>query len=335
MVTYKQLTDDLKNRTFKPIYLLMGEEPYYLDLVANFIQNNILEESERSFNQLILYGKDTDVISVINASRRFPMMSNFNVVILKEAQNLKSIEELSHYTEKPLASTILVIVYKYKNLDARTKLYKSIQAKGVIFESKKLYDDQVAGWIEKYLKAKGYGIDITGGALLAEFLGNDLSKIAGELDKLIITLPPDTKKITPAHIEKNIGISREYNNFELQKALIQKNARKAFRIAAYFGDNQKNNPFPLTISSMYYLFSRLIAYSGVKDQPKKEIAAALKVNPYFLGDYETGYKNYPIQKSVRVISILREYDLKSKGVDNVSFSPGDLMKEMVYKILHV
>jgi DNA polymerase III subunit delta len=335
MITFKQLTEDLKNRIFKPVYLLMGDEPYYLDLVTGTMQNTILQESERSFNQLVLYGKDTDVISVINASRRFPMMSNYNLVILKEAQNLKSIEELSHYTEKPLASTILVISYKYKNLDARTKLYKSILAQGVVFESKKLYDDQVVGWIEKYLKARGYGIDATGGILLAEFLGSDLSKIAGELDKLILTLPQDSKKVTPSHIEKNIGISREYNNFELQKALIQKNPQKAFRIAAYFGDNQKNNPFILTVSSLYYLFSRLIAYNGVKDLSKKEIAAALKVNPYFLGDYELGYKNYPIHKSIRIISILREYDVKSKGIDNVSYSPGELLKEMIYKILHV
>jgi len=274
------------------------------------------------------------VLNIINSARRYPMMAAHNVVIIKEAQTLKGIEQLSHYTEKPLASTILVIAYKYKSLDKRTLLYKSIVKNGLVFESNKIYDDQVPAWIDKYLKSKGYSIEPNASMLLLEFLGNDLSKIAMELDKLLITLPSGSKKITPESIETNIGISKEYNNFELQKALVQRNPEKAFRIAYYFGDNQKSSPFVLTIASMYYFFTKLIAFHAVRDADRNTQAAALKINPYFLNDYVQGYKAYPLLKSLKIISILREYDLKSKGINNVSSSMGDLLKEMIFRILY-
>jgi len=331
---YKSVVDELKARVFKPIYLLMGEETYFIDQLSDYLQNNILDDAERSFNQILFYGKDADVLNIINSARRYPMMAAHNVVIIKEAQTLKGIEQLSHYTEKPLASTILVIAYKYKSLDKRTLLYKSIVKNGLVFESNKIYDDQVPAWIDKYLKSKGYSIEPNASMLLLEFLGNDLSKIAMELDKLLITLPSGSKKITPESIETNIGISKEYNNFELQKALVQRNPEKAFRIAYYFGDNQKSSPFVLTIASMYYFFTKLIAFHAVRDADRNTQAAALKINPYFLNDYVQGYKAYPLLKSLKIISILREYDLKSKGINNVSSSMGDLLKEMIFRILY-
>jgi len=331
---YKSVVDELKARVFKPIYLLMGEETYFIDQLSDYLQNHILDDAERSFNQILFYGKDADVLNIINSARRYPMMAAHNVVIIKEAQTLKGIEQLSHYTEKPLASTILVIAYKYKSLDKRTLLYKSIVKNGLVFESNKIYDDQVPAWIDKYLKSKGYSIEPNASMLLLEFLGNDLSKIAMELDKLLITLPSGSKKITPESIETNIGISKEYNNFELQKALVQRNPEKAFRIAYYFGDNQKSSPFVLTIASMYYFFTKLIAFHAVRDADRNTQAAALKINPYFLNDYVQGYKAYPLLKSLKIISILREYDLKSKGINNVSSSMGDLLKEMIFRILY-
>ena len=326
--------DELKQKTFKPIYLFMGEETYFIDQLSDYLQNNILAEAERSFNEMIFYGKDADVLNIINSARRYPMMATHNVVIVKEAQSLKGIEQLSHYTEKPLSSTVLVIAYKYKSLDKRTVLYKSILKNGLVFESNKIYDDQVPAWIDKYLKAKAYSIEPNASMLLLEFLGNDLSKIAMELDKLILTLPSDSKKISPDSIEKNIGISKEYNNFELHKALIQKNPEKAFRIAFYFGDNQKSSPLIVTIASLYFFYAKLIAFHYVKDSSRNEIIAALKINPYFLNDYVQGYKAYPLSKSLKIISVLREYDLKSKGVNNSSNSAGDLLKELIFRIIY-
>jgi DNA polymerase-3 subunit delta len=329
------VVEELKSKVYKPIYLFMGEETYFIDQLSDYLQNNILDDAERSFNQIVFYGKDADVLNIINSARRYPMMAAHNVVIIKEAQTLKGIEQLSHYTEKPLASTILLIAYKYKNLDKRTLLYKSIVKNGLVFESNKIYDDQVPAWIDKYLKSKGYSIEPNASMLLLEFLGNDLSKIAMELDKLLITLPAGSKKITPDSIETNIGISKEYNNFELQKALVQRNPEKAFRIAFYFSDNQKSSPFVLTIASLYFFFTKLIAFHAVKDADRNTQASALKINPYFLNDYVQGYKVYPLSKSLKIISILRDYDMKSKGINNVSNSMGDLLKEMIFRILYV
>jgi DNA polymerase III subunit delta len=333
-LTYKAVMEELKEKSFRPIYLLMGEETYFIDQISDYLQDHTLEEAERSFNQVIYYGKDADVLNIINSARRYPMMASHNVVVVKEAQTLKGIEQLTHYTEKPLLSTILVIAYKYKNVDKRTLLYKSILKNGLVFESGKIYDDQVPAWIDKYLKARGYSIEPDASMMLLEFLGNDLSKIAMELDKLIITLPAGAKKISPEGIEKNIGISKEYNNFELHKALIQKNTAKAFRIAFYFGDNQKSSPMVVTIASLYFFYSKLIAFHYVKDASRNEMSAALKINPYFLNDYIQGYKAYPLAKSLKIISILREYDLKSKGVNNASSSAADLLKELIFRIIY-
>jgi DNA polymerase III subunit delta len=334
-MNFDQIISDLKNKIYKPIYFLSGEEPYFIDLLTKYINDNVLTDAEKSFNQTVLYGKDTEIHTVINSAKRFPMMANHQVIIVKEAQNIKNIEELIHYATAPLKSTLLVINYKYKTLDKRKKLYKAINEHGILFESKKLYDNEVPGWINAYLKNKNKTIDPGAGMLLNEYLGNDLSKIANELDKLIITLPDGEHNITTNHIERNIGISKDYNNFELHKALTQKNVLKANRIVNYFSQNPKNNPFTLTISTLYHFYSKVLTYHFLKNKSdRRNVAATLKVNPYFVGDYEKAAKQYNPKKTVEIISMLREYDLKSKGYNNVSTSQGELLKELVYRILH-
>ena len=244
-MTFEQIISDLKNRKYVPVYFLMGEEPYYIDRISDYIETTVLKEEEKAFNQTILYGKDTDAAGVINAAKRFPMMTEYHVVIVKEAQFLSNIDDLGYYIGSPLKSTLLVLNYKYKKLDKRKKLFKELEKSGIVFESKKLYDDKVPDWISRHLSEKGYTIDPTAAVLLTEFLGNDLSKIEMELQKLIITLPEGNTRINTRHIEENIGISREYNSVELQKALVDRNALKAFRIVDYFGANQKTNPITI------------------------------------------------------------------------------------------
>ncbi|MFO7829121.1 MAG: DNA polymerase III subunit delta [Bacteroidales bacterium] len=335
MIKYDQILSDLKNRIFKPIYFLFGDEPYFIDLITKYIQENVLSESEKAFNQTVLYGKDNDIYNVINAAKRFPMMANHQVILVREAQNIKDIEPLIHYATSPLKSTILVINYKYKTLDKRKKLYKVLQDNAVVFESRKLYDNEIPVWINNYVKTKNRNIDPNAGMLLNEYLGNDLSKIANELDKLIITLPENEVKITTLHIERNIGISKDYNNFELHKALTQKNVLKANRIVNYFAHNPKDNPITLTLTTLYMFYSKVLAYHFIKNKnDKRGVAATLKVNPYFVGDYETAAKQYNPKKVVDIIELLRAYDLRSKGYNNVSTSHGELLKELIYKILH-
>jgi DNA polymerase-3 subunit delta len=333
-IEYMDILRDLKNKNYNPIYFLMGPEPYFIDIITDYIAGNVLTETEKEFNQIVMYGKDTTTANIINTARRFPMMSQYQVVIVKEAQTLDDIDDLNFYVEKPLLSTILVINYKYKLLDKRKKLFKTLSEKGYVFESIKLYDDKIPGWINEYLKNKNISIDLKARTLISDFIGNDLSRIANELDKLIITLGKDTTTINSAHIEQNIGISKEYNNFELQKALAQKNIIKANRIINYFDKNPKLNPFVLTISSLYSFFSRVLMYHFIEDKSVKNVASVLKLNPYFVADYNLAAKNYTLAKVVGIISILREYDLKSKGFGNVSIPPGELLKELIYKILH-
>jgi len=334
-MTFKEIMRDLENRIYKPIYLLMGDEPYYIDLISNYIAEHVLTEAEKSFNMTVQYGKDTDVYALDQNSRRFPMMASHQVVILKEAQDLKKIEELVHYASKPSKSTILVLNYKYKSLPKNRKLYKAIAKNGVAFESKKLYESAIPKWVTEFLANKNYRIMHDANALLTESLGTDLSKIANELDKLIIRLPKGVQEITATHIEENIGISKDFNNFELQKALSKKNVLKANRIINYFAENQKSNHIITTITSLYFYFSKLLVFHYLPNKSNKfAVASALKINPYFVGDYTAAAKAYPHQKVVQIISILREYDVKSKGVNNVSATAGDLLKEMIFRILH-
>lgn len=332
--TYEAIISDLKKKIFKPVYFLSGEEPYFIDQITDYIEEKALSESEKAFNQVIYYGESTTITAIIETSRRFPMMSSHQVVIIKEAQSLKKIEDLAIYVEKPLPSTILVLNYKYKTVDKRTRFYKVLQNNAVFFESAKLRDYQVPAWIEGYLMTKGIKTDPGASAMLTEYLGADLHKIANELDKLIINLPAG-KPVTSDLIEKNIGISKEYNNFELQKAIGEKDILKANMIVNYFNDNPKNNPIILSIASLFSFFSKLLTYHYLTDKSKASVASALKVNPYFVRDYEVAAARYNTSRTVHIISLLRTYDMKSKGVGDLSSEPGDLLKELVFKILHL
>jgi len=334
-ITYEEIISDIKKRIFKPVYFLAGEEPYYIDLITDYIEQNILPESERSFNQMVVYGEDTTVGNIIEISRKYPMMATHQVIIVKEAQVVKKIEDLIIYVEKPLLSTILVINYKYKVLDKRTKLVKLLDNQGVYFESNRLRDYQVPGWIDRYLMTQGIKSDPSVSAMLTEYLGNDLHKIANELNKLIITLPKGKQVITTGLIEKNIGISKDYNNFELQKALGERNILKANMIVQYFAANPKDNPLTLTIASLFSYFSKLLTYHYLTDKSKNNAAAALKVNPFFVKDYETAALKYNVSKTLQAISLLRIFDMKSKGFGDMGSEPGDLLKELVYKVLHL
>lgn len=333
-VAFEVVMSELKSRNFKPVYFLAGEEPYYIDLIVDYIEKNALSEADRAFNQMVIYGDDTSVPAIIDSARRFPMMASHQVLIVKEAQNLKKIDDLAVYAEKPLMSTILVLCYKYKVPDKRTKLYKLLDTKGLYFESAKVRDYQIPGWIDRYLMSKGLKADPAAGALLTEFLGTDLHKIANELDKLIITLPAGKPVITTALIEKNIGISKDYNNFELQKAIGERNVLKANMIVQYFANNPKDNPIFLTIASLFSFFSKLLLYHSVTDKSKANVASVLKINPFFVKDYESAAAKYNSAKTVHVISLLRTYDMRSKGFEDPGTEHGDLLKEMIYKILH-
>ncbi len=331
---YSSIMSDLRNKIYKPLYFLTGEEPYYIDMISDFILNNAIEESERTFNQTILYGKDTDVGTVDTTARRFPMMGSHQVVVVKEAQYLRNIEELEHYAKQPLTSTLLVICYKHKKFDKRKKVFKTFGKSGVVFESVKEYDNKIPEWISDYLRNRECTIDPEAGQILNDFLGNDLSKIANELDKLIITLPGETKRISSSHIEENVGISKDYNSFELSKALAQRNSLKAYRIVDYFGKNQKENHINKIISSLYYFFSKVLAYHFIKNKSADNIASVLQVNPFFVKDYQQAARSYSYEKVANIISYLREYDTRSKGYEDIGTDAGELLKEMVYKILH-
>ena len=334
-VTYEGIISDLKNRIFKPVYFLAGEESYYIDLITEYIQEKVLPESEKAFNQIILYGDDTNIASIIDTARRFPMMSSHQVLIVKEAQSLKKLDDLIIYLEKPLLSTILVFNYKYKTLDKRTKLFKTLESHGIYFESGRIRDYLIPAWIERYLMLKGIKTDPSASAMLTEYLGTDLHKIVNELDKLIITLPDGKPFITTALIEKNIGISKDYNNFELQKAIGEKNILKANMIVHYFANNPKDNPITLSIASLFGFFSKLLTFHYLTDKSRNNVAAVLKVNPFFVKEYENSATKYDVSKTMEIISLLRIYDLKSKGFGDPGTDPGDLLKELVFRVLHL
>ena len=332
-MTFDQIISDLQKKIYYPVYFLTGEEPYYIDEISSFIENKILVNTEKEFNQTIVYGKETDVASIISYAKRFPMMSNYQLVIIKEAQDVNKIEELAPYVQSPLKSTILVLCYKYKKFDKRKSLAKKISQIGVFFDSKKLYENQISAWINEYLRKQDYTITPKGNLLLSQYLGTDLSKITNEISKLFINIPPKTQ-INEDHIEKNIGISKDFNVFELQKALGSRDILKANQIINYFASNLKENPIVKVISILYGFFSKILIYHHLKNKSKNEIASALSINPFFVNDFQVGARNYSITKLSKIISCLREYDLKSKGVENISTSDGDLFKEMIYKILH-
>ena len=330
----KQLITDIRNKVLKPIYFLMGEESYYIDKIAHYIEENVLNEEEKGFNQMVLYGRDVSVDEIISNAKRYPMMAERQVVIVKEAQELsRTIENLTAYVENPQPTTVLVICYKYKTIDKRKKLYKAVQKSGVLYESKKMYENQVGDWIRRVLAGKKYSISPKAAQMLVEFLGTDLSTINNELEKLQLILPQGSQ-ITPEIIEENIGISKDYNNFELRKAVGERNIVKATRIMNYFAQNPKDNPLVVTISLLYNFFSQLLQYHGMADHSSKNVASKLRINPYFVSEYQAAARNYPMKKVSSVVSYLREADVKSKGVGASNLPQGDVLKELLIKIMN-
>jgi DNA polymerase-3 subunit delta len=314
------------------VYLLAGEEEFFIDQISDFIEENVLDEGEREFNQTILYGLDTDVLTVESEAKRYPMMASHNVVIVKEAQNLKKMDALANYAANPSPTTLLVLCHKHKKADGRSKLVKEIKKSGVYFQSNRLYDNQVVPWMEAYVKKNGFSIVPKASALLVEFLGTDLSKISNELDKLMLSLS-DERNIDDKAIEENIGISKDYNVFELNNAFGRKDVVRANRIINYFGQNEKGHPLPMIIPAIYRYFSQLLLYHAVKKKGTKEIASALGINPYFLKDYQQAAQYYSIKKIARIISALRRADMNSKGVD-ANLNAHEVLKELVFEILH-
>lgn len=350
-----QILLDLKRKIYKPVYFLCGEEPHYIDLIADYIEHNVLDESEREFNQTVVYGKEVDLVSILGLARQFPMMSEYNVVIVKEAQDLRDLGkatgseasrekaasnpnspqmQLQSYLANPLSSTILVFAFKYKTPDKRSALSKALQKHAVYLETKRLYDNQLPDWIGSYVKEKGYTVTPKASLLLSEFLGNDLSKIANEINKLLINLPSG-QEISDVIVQNNIGISKDFNVFELQDALGKKDILRVNRIIIYFAGNERENPAPMVLANLYGYFTKILRYQFIPDKSNKfATAQAMGVNPFFIDGYATAARNYSTQKLKVIFSLLKEYDLKTKGVDNFSISYGELMKELMYKILH-
>jgi len=329
-----KIVSDIKNRNIKPVYFLMGEEPYYIDKISEYIENNVLTEEEKGFNQMVLYGRDVTINDIIDNAKRFPMMAEYQVIVIKEAQDLvKTIENLVAYVENPSPSTVLVLCYKYKTLDKRKKLYKTIKKNGVVFESKKLYENQTADWIKKILAKYNLKIEPKSVLMLIEFLGTNLSKISNELTKLQVVLPAGST-ITPKDIEDNIGISKDFNNFELRSAIGAKDVVKANRIINYFGKNQKANHITLTVSLLNSYFTQILIYHSLKDKSSNSAARALGVNPYFMKDYIVAAKNYPMRKVSKIIGLIREADVKAKGVGANGLPAIEILKELIFKIIH-
>lgn len=330
----KAIIKSIKDRNLNSIYFLMGDEPFYIDQISDTIENSVLSDEEKGFNQTIVYGRDISIDEIIGHAKRFPMMSEFQVIIVKEAQDLsRQIEQLVPYVENPQTSTILVLNYKYKKLDKRKGLYKALKKQNaIILETKKLYDNQMADWVTTLVTSKGYSISIKASHLMVEFLGNDLSKINNEIDKLT-GLIQTNETITPELIESYIGISKDYNNFELKKSVGVKDIQKVFKIVKYFSDNPKDNPFILTVAMLFNFFSQLMIYHGLPDKSKTNVAKVLGINPYFVSEYSTAAKFYPMKKVSKIITTLRTYDLKGKGVNAQNLKASDLLNEMLIDIL--
>ena len=329
---------DARNGVFKPVYLLMGDEPYYVDMVCDAIIEYCLDESERDFNQTVCYGADVDADAVITAARRYPMFADRQLVVIKEAQMMKTLENLAIYCQKPLESTVLVIAMHGASADKRKSLYKTVSKMGVVVESQTLRDYEVTRWIPMFYQSKGLKIAPDAAALLAEHAGTDLAKIAVETEKMLKNLPEGTVQISASDIEKNVGISRQFSVFELTKELSLKNAAKALRIAAYIGSAAKF-AMPMAVSALYTHFYRILKYEALlmrnPSPGNDQKAKVLGVNPYFFGEYDTAVRNYPLKKCMAVIALLKEYDYKGKGGDVGEATASELMVELTAKILNI
>ncbi len=330
-----KIISDIKGKKLLPVYLLHGEESYGIDLVSDCIETTVLDDAQKGFDQTVLYGKDTDFTTIVGAAKRYPMMSDYQVIIVKEAQNLKWKEDelLLAYLENPMKSTVLVIAYKYGKFDKRRKIYKVAEKAGAVLESPKLYDDKVAPWIANYVKDRGWGIHPQAAAMMAEYLGTDLSKVVNELDKLMLNVPKE-QEISVQDIERNIGISKDFNVFELTTALAKKDAVKAFRIVDYFGANPRSNPMPVVLGAIGGYFTKVLKYHYLTDRSPQAVARELGVHPFFTREYDIAARSFNRRKTFDIMAHLREYDLKSKGLNAVNLEQGDLLKELIYKILY-
>ena len=335
-VTFESIKRDILNKKFAPIYLLMGDESYFIDQLSNLLIENVLTEEEKDFNFLTFYGVDSDVNNIIASARRFPLMSQYQLIVIKEAQELDKFDLLDIYAKNPLDSTILIINYKHKKVDGRRALVKSINSNGgVVFESKKLYDNQVPAYIKSYFATKKIRIDDKSAQMITDFVGNDISKLNQELKKLEISIPKDGNYITSEMVESNIGVSKDFNNFELLKAVVSKDVLAANRIAEYFDKNPKDNPTIVTISLLFNYFSNLLECFWLPQKNEQSVMSALGLrSAFFARDYMTGLRNYNAMKVMNIISDLRIFDAKTKGIGNVSVSSGELLKELLYRIMH-
>ncbi len=332
-MTFEQIISDIHKKKYAPIYFLMGEEPYFIDVISDTLEEEVLDETEKAFNQIVVYGRDVDIDTVADHAKSFSMMGGYMVVIVKEAQDLKNIEDFEKYLDTIPPTTLLVFDYKYKKLDKRRAMAKKIEKMGgVLFESKKLYENNIPGWIQNYLSGKGYSITPKATQMLTDFLGNDLHKVRNELDKLIVALPKQ-RKIDDADVERNIGISKDFNVFELQNALGRRDVVKAMQIVQHFGES-KDNPLFLTAISLYGYFTKVLKAHYSADQSPNGLAAAIGVSPYFVRDYQVAVRNFSVADCVRCISVLREFDLKSKGYNTGDAPEKDLYREMIFKLLH-
>jgi len=328
---------DIKKRKFSPVYLLHGDESYYIDLINDALEKTVLDEAQKGFDQTILYGKDTSIITLVNAAKRYPMMSDYQVIIVKEAQDLKwktEEEVLLKYVENLTPTTILVLAFKYGKFDKRKKLYKAIEKVGVVVESAKLYENKVGEWILEQFRTLGRSIHPQAAAMMADYLGTDLSKIANEIEKLILNVPKE-QEIQPLHIEQQIGISKDFNVFELQSALAKRNAVKAIQIVDYFAANPKSNPLPLVMGNLATYFTKVLKYHYLPDKSPQVASKQLGVHAFFLKEYEMAARNFNRRKTFDIIHQLSDYDLKTKGLNVGPFTEnGDILRELIFRILN-
>ena len=336
-MTFEEISRDIKAKRYKPIYFLNGEEPYFIDRITELLENTVLGEEEKSFNLTVLYGNEVSMTTVTDTARRFPMMSPYQVVIVREAQNIRDFDNLTPYIDHFQASTLLLFAYKNKKADKRKNVFKKLNASPhcVWFDSNKLYDNKIPEWIITYCQSGTYGITPKAAGILAESLGTELSRIAHELDKLSLLLPAGGT-IKEELVEQHTGISKEFNSFELQTAVIRKDYLKANRIVSYFGANPRNNPLVLIIATLFKYFLNLLTYHYQKKTTPnlQEMSRILGIHSFFLRDYTEGAKVYNAVKCAKIISLLREYDMKSKGVGNAGIPDGELLKELIFKIMH-
>ena len=336
-----EVLKNIKKKEYSPVYFLQGEEPYYIDLIARHIEEHVLSESEKGFNQIIVYGKDADVSTVLTQAKRYPMMAERQVVIVKEAQDITDFNTqtgqqlLEAYVKNPMPSTLLVLCYKYKKIDSRKALGKALDKFAVWVESKKLYDNQLPPWIATYIQRRGFQTDDKAVQMLADAIGNNLDRLANEIEKVLINFSGQQKVVIDAGmVQKYVGISKEYNAFELQKAIATKNIVKTLQIAQYFEANPKANPIIPTIALLFSFYSKLLLVHQAADKSERGLATLLKINPFFAKEYRVAAVNYPLAQVIRNIHFLRVADQHAKGVDNTGGTDGQILKELVYRLMH-